>query len=477
MHIPPEILDFFKNRRRMFLVKGNPGTGKTIFSLTLMQELSKDNSCFYITTRVTPEELIKDLPWVEQFLSPNNIIDATNPKIPKLKQKSKSELFETLLYSSRGDIFSGIVKLIADTKRPFVVIDSIDAIKEALGLTRSYDIDVLLYEITKNTNANIVIITETSDRSKLDYLVDGIVLLKDLHNKRELIIEKIRGTPRYNKIYSFTLSEGIFRYFPPISHFKRPIPADSKFFREIISSGSSGIDKLLGGGIPRGSSILVVGPIGSGKTTIGLQFIYEGLIKGENVLLLSFEETPAQLLIEAEKLGFKLGKYLGSSLILKHELPIDLQIDEHTQEIFDIVEKYKIQRFMIDGVREYEEIFKDKIHLREHMHRLTYFMQTHQVTSLFTAEMSKITGDLQLTENGLSAMTDIAILLKFVEIGSEVKKAIHILKIRGAKQDPTIREFKIGKGGITIGKPFRGIQGILTGQISKVDIKMKEFLG
>ena len=479
LSIPPEIINFFKKTNRILLVKGKPGTGKTIFSLTLLKEFSKaDHTCFYISTRVEPADLVSDLPWIKDFLFPSNIIDAVSSKLPRVAPQQKEKIaYETLLYSSRGEVFSGIVKLITAAKKPFVVIDSIDAIKESLGLSDISDIELLLYELSKKAKANIVLISEGAKPTRLDYVVDGVVLLRDLHNKREMVIEKIRGVSRNVRSYSFTLRNGVFQYFPPVSHLKRPIPPDDKLFREIISSGSKDLDKLLGGGIPRGASVLVVGPIGSGKTTIGLQFIYEGLKQGENALLLSFEETPTQLLIKAEKLGFKLGQYVGKSLILKHELPFSMRLDEHTQEIFDIVTKYNIKRFMIDGVREYEELIKDKIKLREHIHNITYFMQMHHVTSLLTAEMPKITGELQLTENGISAMSDITILLKFVEIGSVVKKAIHVLKVRGAKQDPTIRELKITSKGISIGKPFKGVQGILTGNITRTDIKMGEFLG
>lgn len=255
--IPPEIHSFFSDVGKTLLVKGDPGAGKTTFALSLLKEIGEEKNGVFISTRTEVEDIYEHFPWLSGVLLEHNMVDVTKMKFTDIS---------TFLNS----VYAKIIDI--DLDYPMVVIDSLDVI--ALN---SHDDGGKLKEgiisFSKKTAANVVLVAEYAGKRKLDYLVDGTITLKDIEihgeaqfgdvwygglesrDSREILIEKLRGTQIRQKRYTISLHDGVFQYFEPF--LPRPIRLLSEGKGDpdesTISSGSDQFDKLLGGGLAKGS--------------------------------------------------------------------------------------------------------------------------------------------------------------------------------------------------------------------------------
>jgi len=259
IQIPPEILRFFgKKGGHSLLVKGEAGTGKTIFSLSLMKALSEGGSGIYLSTRVVPGEIYKDCPWIEENLRRENIIDATNPKMSGVSFEAE------LKFSSKEDFLKVVYDKTVKEKNAFVVIDSWDAVLKTLSRESSEDIEKILKEFSVRTGTDVILVAEACGRIPLDYSVDGVVELEkitmDERTIRRMKIQKLRGIHIDKSEYLFTLNGGMFQSFGvfDIQKIQSPAPLpDTKDTETHFSSGNMVLDSILSGGFQRGSCALI----------------------------------------------------------------------------------------------------------------------------------------------------------------------------------------------------------------------------
>ncbi len=473
LSVPPEILEFFKSGARLLVVKGNPGTGKTIFSLTTLKKLKEMGfSGVYVTTRTWPEDLYIDMPWIKDIVPPKAIIDATNPLLQQKKITSKVDIIRTR-FATATEFFGAIIKIMEKKKKSILLIDSWNTILEVVN-QQEESLENLLHDAVKTMKINAIVIQEGSTLSRLEFIADGVITLEDTPSGRKLIINKLRGIQRNIREYSFSLTRGLFNYYEPIQiEDKSGLDVS---FNDRLSTGSKELDRMLEGGIPRGFAVLVSGPIGTGKTIIGLEYIYSGLRNNEPGMIISFEETPNQIFQEAKRIGFDFTKY-KDLLNVTYLIPTKENIEEHVFTLRKIIEEKNPKRIFIDGVREYENIFTQKEDLRVFLHKLIKFFRSKGITTMMSAEIPGIIGgELKITDKGISAIVDGIILLRFVEESSSVVKAIHILKMRGTDHDRGIRRYTIGRYGIKIGDRFRNLEGLMSGQPTRLNQKIEEFL-
>ncbi|MCD6483660.1 MAG: hypothetical protein J7L47_00955 [Candidatus Odinarchaeota archaeon] len=473
LSVPPEIIKFFQSGSRLLVVKGNPGTGKTIFSLTVFKKLKELGfSGVYVTTRTWPEDLYADLPWIKDVIPPSAIIDATNPLLQQKQVVSRLDIIKTR-FATATEFFGTILKIMEKKAQNIMLIDSWNTILEVVN-QQEESLENLLHDAIKTMKINAIVIQERPTLSRLEFIADGVIALEDTPTGRKLIINKLRGIQRDIREYTFSLSNGMFRYYEPLLLAK--IKGQDVSFEKRLSTGCKELDKMLEGGIPRGFTVLVSGPIGTGKTIIGLEYIYSGLKNGEAGLIISFEETPEQITQEARRIGFNFNKYKDLLTII-YLIPTKENIEEHIFNLRKIIDEQKPKRIFIDGVREYENIFTHKEELRVFLHKLVNFFRTKGITTMMSAEIPGIIGgELKITDKGISAIVDGIILLRFVEESSSIAKAIHILKMRGTNHDRGIRRYTIGRQGIKIGGRFKNLEGLMSGQPSRLTQKVEEFL-
>lgn len=254
--VPSELYQFFSGVGKTLLVKGNPGVGKTIFSLTLLKEIGERENGIYVSTRVDIEGLYNQFPWLKGVVLEHNIIDVTQNSIPK------------------GDILKLLYKEVVDIDMdyPMVVIDSLDAMISA-DEDKGKILGQEIASFARRSATHIVLVVEYAEIKSLDYLVDGIVTLKNVRihgeahfgdvwrggletkDSREIVIEKLRGTPIKQKKYAYSLYQGRFQYFEPF--LPKPLELTRTAIRDpadfLSSSGNKDFDTILNGGFNKGS--------------------------------------------------------------------------------------------------------------------------------------------------------------------------------------------------------------------------------
>jgi len=320
-NLPRELIDFISQRNNILLIKGNPGTGKTILSLELLNHFKEDRNGIYVSTRVTSERLFAQFPWLKDVIKPEHVLEAPKKAIVITDTKMKSYLTS----------FEHVYNLIMRVNNPMIVIDSWEGIVRDLGPEEAESALRRLETLISSKNVSIILVSETPDLTTIDYLADGIVTLSDIdvlgeaingrtwsgllerRSAREITLNKLRGTRRKRKNYAYTLKGGRFKYFPPLKpvYLKKfgiiPDPGKDK-----ISSGISDLDKLLGGGYKTGTSTIFELEHGVGNEHLHF-LIFPTMI---NTLLLGrgLVITPLE--------GLSVEEYLKSS----HEI-VDKNID------------------------------------------------------------------------------------------------------------------------------------------------------
>lgn len=243
-------------------------------------------------------------------------------------------------------------------------------------------------------------------------------------------------------------------------------------------TGIKGLDKMLDGGLYPGSIGVIKGAPGTGKTTFGIEFIARGIEQfSENGMFVTFEHFPASLYRDAQSVGFDLKKMEqeGKLKILFTSPEVFLSYVQSLNGEFDrLVLEGNIKRMFVDSINHLERLTADVVELREKTYAFLNGLRRHNLTCLVAQEDVSITGDITTLEYGLSFIVDTIIQLRYVEIDSQVKKAVLILKQRASDHDHKIRQFEIGSQGINIEAEFKGREGVLSGNPRKA---AAEFFG
>lgn len=236
---------------------------------------------------------------------------------------------------------------------------------------------------------------------------------------------------------------------------------------ERIKSGILDLDKMTRGGFFKGSVVQIKGAAGTGKSTLGLQFIYKGITEyNENGLIITFEEFPETLYRDALSFGWdlkdleekdKLKVIFTSPAVLQEELK------EPTSAINRIIRDNDIKRVMVDSISHFRQITEEPQRLRRIYYSLVNALKRENVTSVLISEVLELMGEPKISQTGLAFIVDTVIFLRYVEIESEIRKALVVLKMRGSDHDKEIREFKITSKGIEIEAKFRDREGVISG--------------
>ena len=241
-----------------------------------------------------------------------------------------------------------------------------------------------------------------------------------------------------------------------------------------VSSGNPDLDAMCGGGLFRDSVTLVSGATGTGKTLTVSQFLQGGAASGERSLLLAFEESRDQLFRNARGWGFDFEKLeRDGTLRVVCDYPDVVGLEDWLVRIQREIEEFRPRRVAIDSLSALEHVGTLKA-FREFVIGVTSYIKHQEVTGLFTSTTNSLMGGDSITETHISTLTDSIILLRYVEMFGEMKRGATVLKMRGSAHDKSIREFTIGLGGMSVGKPFRHVTGILSGtpvQLSPSDFE------
>jgi circadian clock protein KaiC len=327
-----------------------------------------------------------------------------------------------------------------------------------------------LQTLASVSGCTMFLLTTTSGTQSMSEhtMVDGVIELRQrlyaLRNERRLLVHKVRGSPYLEGEHAFRITHEGVVIFPRIeAAFTKNAPGET-VPRTRMSIGITSLDKLLHGGLPTATMAALLGPSGSGKTTAGLHFL-SASSASEPGLLFGCYEGPERLRFKAETMGFDL---IGAETRGEVELlwyPVGEHIlDELAHRLLEAVRRRSVKRLVIDGVSGFQQSTFEPERMVRFWSALLGELRALGVTTLHTMELPQLMGsDISLPVNSASTLADVLVLFRYVELRSQLFRMISLFKVREGAFDPTIREFEITDAGIVIGKPFEGVEAILSG--------------
>jgi circadian clock protein KaiC len=359
----------------------------------------------------------------------------------------------------------------------FIAIDSFKAIHDLAGSRPEarrfgYDLAVGL-AAWACTSFLVGEYTEEEILSEPIFAVaDGIFYLTNpkqgMQNVRRLNVSKMRGMNYFTGDHPFTISEEGITVYPRIK--TPPVPPSVSITGESVSTGIPGLDEMMRGGIPRGTVTLTAGGAGTGKTLVSLHFMVKGAQENEPGLYVTFQETPDHLKATARGFGWDLEDFIQRGLLkVLYTSPVEMGVDEHTQTIKAAIDEIGARRVVIDSLMDIEIATLDKVRFKDYVYSLVNDLRSRGITSMLTNEIPELFGPLQLSAHGISFISDNVILLRYVEIGSSLRRGISVLKMRGRDHDKAVREFEITTDGLNILGGFGEWVSVLSGQPQPIE--------
>ena len=450
-----------------YLIQGDPGSGKTTLALQfLLEGLQRGETAFYVTLSETRAELLKvakshgwslehiplmELSGIERLLRPEAQTTVFRPSEMELNQISKLLIDEAEKMRPRRVVFDSLseFRLIAET--PLRYRRELLNLKQHFARFKS---TVLLLDDKSGAGVDPHILS----------LSHGVIEMEQLSpdygvSRRRLRVLKLRGIKFREGYHDYLIETGGLRVFP------RLVAAEhhSIFRRQSVSSGIKELDDLFGGGLDRGTTTLILGTAGTGKSTLALQYAAAMAKRGDPGIMFAFDETRGILLARAKSLGLDLEKHLKADLLTIQQVdPAELSPGEFASRIIHKVKAgYKL--VAIDSLNGYLNAMPGEKYLNNQLHELSsYLNQQGVVTVLILAQHGLVAAAEAPVD--LSYLSDMVVHLRFFEAAGEVKQSIAVIKKRSGGHEKTIREFKLESGtGIRLGEPLKHFQGVLTG--------------
>ncbi len=455
-------------RGRVYLIEGSPGTGKTtIATQFLLAGAAAGERGLYITLSETEEELRESAAshgWT--FDDPIGVYELVPPESLLDEDQQQS-----LLYSSDlelGETTKQIFEAIEEANPRRIVVDSLSEIRLLAQSSLRYRRQVLaLKHYFARKGGTVVMLddltSDTHDKT-VHSVAHGVIRLEELApdygaERRRLRVIKYRGQSFRGGFHDMIIKTGGVTVFP------RLISAEHKreFSRDALPSNSAELNKLLGGGVERGSSTLVLGPAGTGKSLLTLSFAVQAIERGESAAMFIFDEELGLLFERAKGLGLDLAALKDTGrLIIEQVDAAELAPGEFAQRVRTCVEQHQARTVVIDSLNGYQAAMPEEKQLILHMHELLQFLNRQGATTFLTVAQHGLVGDMRAPVD-VTYLADTVILLRYFEAVGRVRRAISVIKKRTSAHEDTIREYRIGKGGITLGPPLINFQGVLRG--------------
>ena len=429
------------------IIMGHPGSGKTIFAEQLIfDNASDDRPILYFTTLSEP------LPKVVRYLQGFSFFDEA-----KLgSQVIYDDIGARLAQDGVGALLPILQEAIRTLSPKIIVIDSFKAVHDLAPSVAERR--RLVYEMTALLTAygtTAFLLGEYTEDDILRYpefaVADGIVEMsrRRLGNRDERYfrVYKLRGSRYLEGAHAFRITESGLDIYPRLV--SPPLPEGYEPATERISTGVQGLDEMLGGGVWRGTTTLLAGPSGAGKTTIGLQFALEGARQGEPSLYMNFQENPSQLMRTIRNLGVDLEKAQAQGLDLVYASPVELQIDSIIVDMFRRIQQRRVRRLVIDALGDLASAATDPQRLHDYLYALVQHFAVSTITSILNLETSGNMIPGQGLQNAMSYLSDNVVLLT-VDGEERSRRAIRVLKTRGSAHDTRVREVQISAAGLAV---------------------------
>lgn len=465
-----EILDGGVLPNHSYLIVGAAGTGKTIASTQWLLKGEKNGEKGLYVTLAEPQENIQRN--VENFgwdLSELSFVDLNPVNRGKKNGVEEYNIFPPSEVE-RAPMWEGIYEAVTMHKPVRVVIDSLTQLRFLSTDDYQFRKQILsLVNFLSRTGCTSFLTYEPAEleqETSVGLAVDGILRLRMEVSRhrviglRSLQIEKLRGSDFMSGLHPFRITDQGMVLFPR----RIEETGDIRPGQYQLSSGIAGLDDLLGGGIESGTTTIISGPIGAGKTTLGVKLLAESVRDGRRAVLFSFEESPVSIIARAESLGISLSEMLkGDMLRLVRVNPMELYPDEFLGIIRRAVEEHSVQTVMIDSLRGYDLSMEEFGSTVANVHNMVTYLNRMGVTTIAVNDVQHITGPLVATDIGVSHTFDNVILLRYAEYKGRVIKVITCLKKRHGPLQPALREYRITTGGLEVSDELTSLTNILSG--------------
>lgn len=451
---------------RIHLVEGAPGTGKTTLGLQfLMNGRDRGERTLYITLSESKGELNAvgrghgwNLDGIEivELPPPGDLNGAAGQTV---FHSSEVELGETT-----RELFETIGRIRPDR----LVLDSLSEVRLLSESPLRYRRQILaLKQFLLKNGATVILLddmTTTTHDLQLHSIVHGVITLEQLAleygaERRRLRVTKMRGTRFAGGFHDYSIRTGGIKIFPRLV----AIPPATAFDKKIVNSVSHQLDDILGGGLRRGTSTLLIGPAGSGKSSVALSYVVAAAKRGEHAALFAFDETFESIIDRSAGIGLPIEPYLKDGLITLTQInPAEMSPGEFTGMVCDIVKTKKAKVVVIDSLNGLLNAMPDERHLILQVHELLTFLSQRDVLTLMIIAQHGLVGPM-INPLDLSYISDNVLLLRYFEAAGQIRKAISVMKKRVGSHQDTIRELRISDTGLQVGEPLAEFQGIMTG--------------
>ncbi len=457
---------------RVYLLEGHPGTGKTTLATQfLMEGAARGEASLYITLSETEDELRAsatshgwELTGIELFelVPPENLLD--------------EEQQQSLLYSSDlelGETTKRIFEAFERVQPVRVVLDSLSEIRLLAQSSLRYRRQILaLKHYFARHNATVLMLddlTSDSNDKTVHSVAHGVIRLEELSpnygaERRRLRVTKYRGRRYRGGYHDFVIRTGGIDAFPRLvsSEHRKEFP------REVLKSKSAELNDLMGGGVERGSSVLILGPAGTGKSLLALTFVLGAAERGERAALFVFDEELGLLFNRAIGLGIDLQAMVDSGALFVEQVDAaELTPGEFSARVRKHVDVDDVRTIVIDSLNGYQAAMPEEHAVVLHMHELLQYLNRQGATTFLTVAQHGLVGDMKAPVD-VTYLADTVILLRYFEAVGRVRRAISIIKKRTSSHEDTIREFRIGSTGFRLGAPLVDFHGVLRGVLRGV---------
>lgn len=453
---------------RLYLLEGDPGTGKTTLALQFLLEGHRTGErVVFVTLSESRVELMASAAshgWSLDGIQVREYVVSAERLAP--------EGMVTMFPPSEVELLETIRRLLGDIEAinpDRVVIDSLSEIRLLAQDSFRYRRQLLeLKQFFLNRKCVVLLLDDRTagDRDRhVQSIVHGVVHLEQIApeygaERRRLRLSKIRGTTYRGGWHDYVIRRGGLEVFPRLTAAEHRQPVTRKPMPTAIES----LDALLGGGTLTGTSLLILGPAGAGKTTLAMQMAVAAAARGQRSAIFTFDETADLLLERTVAIGMPLREWADKGLATVRQVdPAELSPGQFAHIIRGAVERDGAEMVVIDSLNGYLAAMPSERQLTAQLHELLTFLSQRNVATILVFGQQGAFGGNMMSPVDASYLADTIVLMRFFEVQGRVRKAVSVVKKRSGPHEDTIRELAIGPSGIVVGEALTDFHGVLTG--------------